>query len=44
MSLPLIMRLIVHTVWAELLATLRVRGEKRCTLVPPVTACVVCDG
>jgi len=40
----LLQRLEASGGWAELLATLRVRGEKRCTLVPPVTACVVCDG
>eukprot|EP00964_Phaeocystis_antarctica_P149850 scaffold117096_cov39-Phaeocystis_antarctica.AAC.1 len=35
----LLQRLEASGGWAELLATLRVRGEKRCTLVPPVTAC-----
>ena len=40
----LLQRLEASGGWAELLATLRVRGEKRCTLVPPVTACVVCGG
>eukprot|EP00964_Phaeocystis_antarctica_P007305 scaffold3964_cov67-Phaeocystis_antarctica.AAC.6 len=40
----LLQRLEASGGWAELLATLRVRGEKRCTLVLPVTACVVCDG
>ena len=40
----LLQRLEASDGWVELLATLHVRGEQRCTLVPPVKACVVCSG